>query len=165
MLDKILLLGDPKLRIVSEPVCDFNDSGFLSDIKILQETLECFRLKFGFGRGIAAPQIGQNRRLIALNLNGDPFVMVNPEITWKSTETFIKWDDCMCFPAILVKVQRHSSISVKYFDVKGKLQLWENIDKEISELLQHEIDHLDGILATDLALDKYSIIHKDTWLK
>lgn len=161
MLDKILLLGNSKLRIISEPVSDFQDPEFLADIKILQKTLECFRSKYGFGRGIAAPQIGQNRRVIALNLNNLPFVMVNPEIIWKSPETFTKWDDCMCFPAILVKVQRHSSISVKYFDVKGNLKVWENIDQETSELLQHEIDHLDGILATDLALDKYSIIHKD----
>lgn len=163
MLDKILLLGDPRLRIISETATDFNDPSFIEDIKILQKTLECFRLEYGFGRGIAAPQIGQNRRVIALNINDAPFVMINPEITWKSLETFTKWDDCMCFPTLLVKVQRHCSITVRYFDEKGNIKEWKQIDQSISELLQHEIDHLNGILATDLALDKDSIIYKDVY--
>ena len=64
----------------------------------------------------------------------------------------------MCFPDLLVKVRRHGSISLAFVDEAGQRQRWERVGLAESELLQHELDHLDGILATDLALDAGSLI-------
>jgi peptide deformylase len=72
-------------------------------------------------------------------------------VTWRSDETFTMWDDCMSFPGLLVRVSRASSISIDYVDEKGTPKRWERLDRAASELLQHEIDHLDGILAVDRA--------------
>ncbi len=109
----------------------------------------------GFGRSVAAPQVGINRRILALNL-GDPagpFTMINPEITWHSDEhkKFTLWDDCLSLPWLMVRVARYESISVKWIDEAGKPQHWEKLNRALSELLQHEIDHLDGVLSTDRA--------------
>jgi peptide deformylase len=103
----------------------------------LRETLEVFRRKNGFGRGIAAPQIGVTRRFIALNLGKGAFTLSDPEITWKSDKRISLWDDCMSLPWILCKVERHESISIQYIDDKGTKRQWENIPPAESELLQH----------------------------
>nr|WP_315466453.1 peptide deformylase [uncultured Undibacterium sp.] len=86
--------------------------------------------------------------------------MINPIITWRSVETFTMWDDCMCFPELLVKLRRHSSISVQFLNEQGVTQTWEKLERRIAELLQHEIDHLDGVLATDLVMDAASVIKR-----
>jgi len=162
---EVLLVGDPRLREVSVeiPITDLKEENFVIEQKQLISRLELFRRDFNFGRAIAAPQIGLTKRFIALNLGTGPFVMINPVITSKSDETFTMWDDCMSFPWLLVRVRRHKSISVKYLDAEGQEQFWENLDQATSELLQHEIDHLDGILALDLSVDKYSILARDLY--
>ncbi|MDI6773709.1 MAG: peptide deformylase, partial [bacterium] len=104
---EVLPLGDPRLRLFAARVGDPTAPSFAEDARRLVETLEAFRARHGFGRGIAAPQIGVARRFIALNLGQGPFIIVNPEITWRSDETFTMWDDCMCFPHLLVRVRRH----------------------------------------------------------
>lgn len=145
--EDILQLGNPALRIRSREVGSANAPAPLAR---LQATLEAFRREHGFGRAIAAPQIGIPYRIIAVNL-GTPFVVVDPEITWRSDETFTLWDDCMSFPSLLVRVRRHRSISLRYRDEHGQPCTWEHLDPAAAELLQHEIDHLDGILAVDRA--------------
>jgi peptide deformylase len=127
---------------------------------MLSATLEEFRLKHGFGRAMAAPQIGINLRIIAFNLNAHRFSMINPRITEASQEKFTMWDDCMSFPDLLVRVERNTSVSVEYLDEQGTTRTLENLPKAESELIQHEIDHLDGILAIDRAMDKDSIIYR-----
>lgn len=159
MMD-VLPLGDPRLRAISARVSDLTDPSFAMGARRLVETLEAFRARHGFGRGIAAPQIGVALRFIALNLGQGPFIVVNPEITWRSDETFTMWDDCMCFPHLLVRVRRHLSISVRYNDEQGHEREWVRLDRPTSELLQHEIDHLNGTLAIDLAVDRDSIISR-----
>lgn len=159
-MQEVLPLGDPRLRAVSASVPDLTDPAFTADARRLAETLEAFRARWGFGRGIAAPQIGVARRFIALNLGQGPFIIVNPEITWASAQTFTMWDDCMCFPHLMVRVRRHLSISVRYTDEQGQGYEWVRLDQPTSELLQHEIDHLNGILAIDRALDRHSIISR-----
>jgi peptide deformylase len=163
MHSRVLLLGDPRLRMKSEAVKDFSDPRFREEVALLKQALQEFRAEIGFGRGIAAPQIGIGKRFIALNLGDGPFVIINPVITGRSEETFTMWDDCMSFPDLLVKVKRHTSISVQYLDEAGREQTWEHMDRATSELLQHEIDHLDGILAVDRALDKESIIYRSVF--
>ncbi|MDR3682318.1 MAG: peptide deformylase [Geothrix sp.] len=160
MTDRVLLLGDPRLRVVCETVQDVADPDFRRENERLKAALDAFRAKRGFGRGIAAPQIGIPRRFIALNLGAGTHSLINPAITWRSPETFTLWDDCMCFPELLVKVRRHRSISITFLDEGGQPRTREQVGPAESELLQHELDHLDGVLATDLALDARSIIYR-----
>lgn len=157
----ILRLGDPRLREVSAPVAEFCDPSFLSSQQRLHATLTAFRRANGFGRAISAPQIGVAQRFIAMNLGTGPLLLVNPEIVWASRETFTMWDDCMSFPSLLVRLQRHQSISVHFWDEHGNPQEWHRLNQATSELLQHEIDHLDGILAVDRALDRDSLVLRD----
>ncbi|HEY0142848.1 MAG TPA: peptide deformylase [Thermoanaerobaculia bacterium] len=150
----VLLLGDPRLRVRSAEVesCDH------SELAALAETLAAFRAQHGFGRAISAPQIGIARRFIAVNLGSGTFFVVNPVITWRSGETFTMWDDCMSFPDLLVRVARHESISLEYVDETGAPKEWREMGRREAELLQHEIDHLDGVLAVDRAVDRESLV-------
>ena len=157
----VKLLGDPILREVSKSVNNFSNPEFFENAGTLHATLIEFRQKYGFGRGISAPQIGINQRFIALNLGTNPQLIVNPEITWTSQNRFTMWDDCMSFPNLLVRLERYQSISLSFQNEKGEYREWNNLDLAASELLQHEIDHLDGILAVDRALDKNSIVMRE----
>lgn len=160
---EVLLLGDPGLREVCRPVDDVGDAEFRCNRDRLQATLEAFRREHGFGRAISAPQIGIGQRFIAVNLGDRPFTMINPEITWCSPETFTMWDDCMSFPSLLVRVRRHRAISVLYLDDEGDTRVMDRLDQATSELLQHEIDHLNGILAVDHALDADAIVCREVF--
>jgi peptide deformylase len=150
----VLLLGDPRLRVRSAEVETYDREAF----DALAATLDAFRRKHGFGRAISAPQIGVARRFIAVNLGEGTFFIVNPVVTWRSEETFTMWDDCMSFPDLLVRVSRVKSLSLEYVDENFKPHTWTELDQAAAELLQHEIDHLDGILAVDRALDRDSLV-------
>ena len=155
---RVLELGDRGLRQRSRPVLDLESGAFRSAERRLHETLRAFRAAHGFGRAVSAPQIGVAQRFIAANLGEGPFSIVNPEITRRSTGTFTMWDDCMSFPSLLVRVRRHRSISVRFTTGEGESVVWEKLEPSGSELLQHEIDHLDGVLAVDHALDRNAIV-------
>jgi len=150
----VLLLGDPRLRVRSAEVehCDPHE------LESLAATLEAFRREKGFGRAISAPQVGIARRVLAMNLGQATFFIVNPVITSRSTETFTLWDDCMSFPDLLVRVERARSLSLEYADEQGRSREWREVDPPLAELLQHELDHLDGILAVDRALDRDALV-------
>ena len=158
----VLLVGDPRLRRVATPVSRAEPS-LMDDVAALHATLARFRAEHGFGRAIAATQIGVARRFIALNLGEGPFTMFNPEIAWRAGETFTLWDDCMSFPFLLVRVARDVSISVEFEDGAGCRQRWDRLDRATSELLQHEIDHLDGVLALDRAVDRDAIVAREVF--
>ena len=158
----VLLVGDPRLRRVAAPASP-GEPGLKDDVDRLHATLARFRAEHGFGRAIAAAQIGVARRFIALNLGKGPFTMFNPEIVWRSGETFTLWDDCMSFPFLLVRVARDDSVSVEFDDEAGRRQRWERLDRATSELLQHEIDHLDGVLALDRAVDRDAIVSREVF--
>ena len=158
----VLLVGDPRLRRVAIPASPA-DPGLTADVARLHATLAAFRAEHGFGRAVAATQIGVARRFIALNLGEGPFTMFNPEIVWRSGETFTLWDDCMSFPFLLVRVARNVSISVAFDDEAGGRKRWDRLDRATSELLQHEIDHLDGVLALDRAVNRESIVSREVY--
>lgn len=160
MQPAILRLGDPRLRRVAAPV-DPADPTLAADLDRLHRALADFRAAHGFGRAIAAPQLGIDRRLIAMNLGAGPLAIVDPEIVWRSAETFTLWDDCLCFPDLLVRVRRHASISVRYRDAAGAVVVRERLPRDESELFQHEIDHLDGILAVDRAEGDPATVSRD----
>lgn len=165
MVRDILTLGNLLLRKKCAEVNFFSDIKLKDEIIDLEDTLDDFRKKNGFGRGIAANQIGIQKRFIALNLGKGTFVMINPRIILQSEEIFTLWDDCMSFPELLVKIKRSKSIDVEYQDKEGNIKNWNKIDQAESELLQHEIDHLDGILAIDKVLEGNDIIYKSVFNK
>ena len=156
---EVLLLGDPRLRVRSLEVQRPDPAAFGA----LAATLEAFRRRHGFGRAISAPQIGTPLRFIAANLGRGTFFLVNPVVTWRSDESFTKWDDCMSFPDQLVRVRRARSISIEYADETGGRKEWKELDQPEAELFQHEIDHLDGILAVDRAIDRHSLVFRSVF--
>jgi len=150
----LLLLGEPLLYQVSEAIKPEELKEVKSWVHDLHEVMEDIRRKYNFGRAIAAPQLGNMKRLIYMNID-KPLIFINPKIISKSEEMFEVWDDCMCFPNLLVKVLRHKTIEIEYLDENWKLQksVFEN---DLSELFQHEFDHLEGILCTMRAIDNKS---------
>lgn len=151
---EILLLGHPQLYEVCSPVQQEEWPQMKSVVQDLHDTLMDFRSRYRAGRAIAAPQIGVMKRLVYMHIDR-PVVLINPVLDQKSTEMFELWDDCMSFPDLLVRVQRHTRCRIRFFDSDRQKQemLLENA---LSELLQHEVDHLDGILAVSRAIDEKS---------
>jgi peptide deformylase len=161
---EILLIGNPVLREKSKDITDFNQAleNLISDLK---DTIIDFQQRKHIGRGIAAPQIGVLKKVIYLHLPDRSFPLINPEIISKSNETMQVWDSCFSFDvAFFVKTERYKSITVKYQDQKGKT-IEETFHDDLSELLQHEIDHLHGILATDHLQNNKDIILRAEWEK
>ena len=154
----ILLLGDPRLYAVSEPVKEAELAEVLAAANDLRDTLYDFRTRYQAGRAIAAPQIGIFKRLIYLEVD-QPVILINPELTFPDDVQMTLWDDCMSFPQLLVQVQRYKRCQVRYRDAHWRLcqQAWEG---DLAELIQHEYDHLDGILATMRARDSRSFALK-----
>ena len=159
-LSSVLLLGDPRLRVRCEPVTDAESGAVRTALERLHTSLRAFRAAHGFGRAIAAPQLGIALRLVAFDLGRGPRTLVNPRIVARSPQTFTLWDDCMCFPDLLVRVRRHRSIGLEFQDEAGRGERWSDLAPAESELFQHELDHLDGILAVDRALDRESLVQR-----
>ncbi|PYP85324.1 MAG: formylmethionine deformylase [Blastocatellia bacterium AA13] len=161
---EILQLGNPLLWEASLPVDDVLASENHALIQDLSETLAAFREKSGFGRGIAAPQIGCLQRVIFIRVQPTGFAgpLINPEITWASEDHFELWDDCFSLPNLMVRVSRAASIQVSYQDDHGATRTIA-AEGDLSELLQHEIDHLDGILAVQRAVSPTAFSTRDEW--
>ncbi len=159
----ILQLGNPALRAKCAQVKRFHDVGIGRLVDDLRDTLQDFRERNGFGRGIAAPQIGSTLRAIVIDIDG-PMPLINPVIVRRSRKMMTLWDDCFSFPELLVKVRRNLSIEVHYQDLDGKHHTMQ-AEGGLSELLQHEIDHLDGILAIERAIDSRHIIYRSEYQK
>ena len=155
---EILLLGNPKLYESSSPVSSKDIPGLTGAVADLHDTLMDFRDRHGAGRAIAAPQIGVMKRLIYMHVDR-PVTFLNPEMKDASREMMEVWDDCMCFPDLLVKVRRHRAFTISYLDLKLERREM-RLEGDLSELLQHEMDHLEGILAVSRAMDGRSFILK-----
>ena len=154
MIKELLKLGNPKLYEISSLITeeDLQDvPGWVAD---LHDTLMEYRRVYGAGRAVAAPQIGIQKRLLYMYLD-KAYVFINPVMEFPDDEMYELLDDCMSFPGLIVKVRRHRRAVIRYFDLDMKLQVME-LEGDLSELLQHEYDHLDGILATMRAVDHKS---------
>ena len=155
-LHRILKLGNEKLYQKSVEVIRGEIPKLKPEIDLLNDLILEFRATYGVGRGIAAPQIGLQKRIICLNIDSKRYTLINPELNNLSEETMEIWDDCMCFPNFLVKVNRHKTCSLTFKDENWQEHTW-NLKGDLSELIQHEYDHLDGILATQKAIDDKSL--------
>ena len=166
-LRPILQLGDPLLREKSVPVADPATREIHDLVQDLADTLAHWRSTTGYGRGIAAPQLGVLQRVIFLRLPGaDPWPLINPEIIDCSEETIVVWDACLSFLSIFMQVERHRHVTVRYQDLNGETLEFEAGDgRNLSELLQHEIDHLDGILAIDRVIGVKTICTREEFEK
>lgn len=146
-IHRIRLLGDPVLRTRCQPVADPASPGVRMVLDGMRDTLLDWQERHGSGRAIAAPQIGAPMRLIYVNID-EPWPLVNPEIVDIGTEDFTVWDDCFSFPDLLVRVSRSYRARVRYQDPGGR-EHEVDLEGPAAELLQHEIEHLDGVLAVD----------------
>ena len=154
----ILLLGDPRLYEVSEEVTREELEQLQPVFTDLFDCILGIRRDYGFGRAIAAPQIGVRKRLICM-LTDKPYVIINPQLEFIGDEKLELWDDCMSFPNLLVRVQRYRHCILRYLD-ENWYPCQMQLDDDMAELIQHEYDHLDGILATMRAVDSKSFVMK-----
>jgi len=139
----ILTDKDKILRKKSKKVAKIDDS-----IRNLGESLIETMLANN-GVGLAAPQCGIMKRIIVVLVNEEPKVMINPEIIFTSEEKEISEEGCLSIPQTYIEKERYSKVTVKYRNLQGHPQL-ENYEGLVSRIIQHEIEHLDGILMTDV---------------
>ena len=163
----VLQLGDPLLRQKAVLVQNLAAREVRDLVQDLADTLAHWRSATGYGRGIAAPQLGVLQRVIFLQLPGaEPWPLINPEIIERSQEKIIVWDACLSFLSIFMQVERHRQVTIRYQNLNGEtLEFQAGDDRSFSELLQHEIDHLDGILAIDRVVDTKTICTREEFEK
>tara|TARA_B100001996_G_C18571287_1_gene558526 strand:+ start:57 stop:524 length:468 start_codon:yes stop_codon:yes gene_type:complete len=142
MTDEIRIIGDEVLRVVSTEIPVVDDT-----INQLYDKMSDAMYKYE-GIGLAAPQIGINKRVITIDQEGEAYMMINPRITWKSKEECLFDEACLSVPDEHGEVSRPKEIRVKFQDRSGKFKHWKLKDLP-ARVVQHEIDHLDGILFVD----------------
>jgi peptide deformylase len=162
---EVLQLGHPTLREVAEPVEDPGSAEVAALVADLRDTLTHWRRTTGYGRAIAAPQIGVGKRVVFPNL-GRSWPMINPAIVERSEVTMVVWDACLSFLHTFCRVVRHREVRVRYQDLEGAWhELEAGVENDLSELLQHEIDHLDGILAVDRMVSPRTLCSREEFEK
>jgi peptide deformylase len=157
-------LGDPALRLRCRPVEDPSSPASRLVADDLRDSLHSARKRHGIGRALAASQIGAPVRMVFVETDKRRIVMVNPEITDVGPDDFLVWDDCFCFPDLMVRVSRAHRVSLRYTDLKGKTHAVE-LEGPMAELVQHEVDHLDGILALDRASGLDPFAYRSEWAR
>jgi peptide deformylase len=156
---KIRLLGDPILREEADEVRAF-DEKLRALVRDMFETMY-----HAEGIGLAAPQIGVPARVIVLDLRredheDEPIALVNPRLVWKSPETSKQIEGCLSIPGLEEVVQRPTRVRVEAHDPEGNPRVLE-ASELLGRALQHEIDHLDGVLF----LDRVSALKRRMLLK
>jgi len=119
--------------------------------KQLGDVLIRYRKETGIGRGLAAPQIGIGERVFVTFLDEEIQIYINPEIIWKSEETNFYRELCLSSGMMSADVERPQSITMKWFDENGE-EHEQTFDGFLARLMQHEYDHLDGIVNLDKAV-------------
>lgn len=159
MIKEILRLGNPKLYVTCTEYQKENLKEIEGVVADLHDTIMEYKRVHGSGRAIAAPQIGVQKRLLYMYID-HPVVFINPVLHFPSQEKMTVMDDCMSFPGLLVEVERFRDCEVEYYDLNWRKQRMP-LTGELSELIQHEYDHLDGILATMRAIGEKSFFYGD----
>jgi peptide deformylase len=147
---EILMLGNPKLYEESSKVARDELDELKPVVEDLKDTLEEFREEYEWGRAIAAPQIGVMKRIVYMHVN-QPVVFINPVIKLRSRRKVLVWDDCMSAPELLVKVKRYRRCKVEYRDMNWQKRSM-YLEGKLAALLQHEVDHLKGLLIVQRAI-------------
>lgn len=142
----VCVYGDPVLRKTAASIEMFDES-LKTFVKVMIETMVQKD-----GVGLAAPQVGRSIRLAVIDVSSgkcDPYVLINPAIFFSSEEKTYSDEGCLSLPGITLKINRSSRVSVKALDENGKEYIIENADGLLARALQHEIDHLNGIMIVD----------------
>jgi len=138
---------DPRLKIKARPVAAV-------DAKIRRQMDDMLETMYGaIGVGLAAPQVGQPHRVIVLDVTREgekpqPLKLANPEILWRSAELTTGNEGCLSLPEHYAEVTRSAEIRLRYLDYQNEIREIE-ASGLLATCLQHEIDHLDGILFVD----------------
>ena len=143
----ILILPDERLRAIAEPIEKIDD-GIKQLAKDMLETMYAAP-----GIGLAATQIGEMKRMVVMDLAKegepkDPIVMINPEIKKYSEETVTSEEGCLSIPEIYYDVERPAEVTVEYTDLEGN-RVTKDAKDRLAVCVQHELDHLDGVLYID----------------
>lgn len=155
------MIGNEILRKKAESV-DLIKDPVEQYIQDLRDTLHHVQKEKKIGRAIAGPQIGYLKRIIYMEAKEQKITMINPQIIEKSQETFQVWDSCFSADvAFFGKTLRHKAITVAYVNENQK-EIHQDFTDGLSELFQHEIDHLEGILFTDRIINN-QIIMRSEW--
>lgn len=144
----IRIYGDPILRKISDPVTKF-DAQLHEFVEQMKEDLYTYD-----GVGLAAPQVGRSIQVAVIDVSSGeqkPQVLINPHIYYFSQERSDYDEGCLSIPGITIKINRPSVISVRAYDEKGEQFVLENIDGLYARVVQHETDHLNGVLFIDHA--------------
>lgn len=143
-----LELGNPHLRQPAQPVPDPRSPETRALIADLWDTLHEFRERHGWGRALSAPVIGVPQRVSVINFDERQIVLINPRFeTWSRAQTSA-FESCMAFSSIWGAVVRPERIVVAALDDQGREQRYE-VDGDLARIVQHEIDHLDGLVWLD----------------
>jgi peptide deformylase len=146
-LREIIVLPDKRLRLLSDPVKAV-------DAKVRALVDDMFETMYKApGVGLAAIQVGVPKRIVTVDIAKkdepkDPQVFINPEIVWSSDETGTYEEGCLSIPEYYEEVERPAQVKVRYMDLDGKTQEVE-ANGMLATVLQHEIDHTNGILFID----------------
>jgi peptide deformylase len=143
---EILLLGNPELYEPSTIVRRDEIDDLRGVIEDLHDTMLAFRREHGWGRAIAAPQIGVRRRMVAVNLDGEPITLINPVLDQLDGAELDYWEDCMSFPELLVHLRVPRACRLTYRDLRW-VERRARLTLDYAALVQHEVDHLDGVLS------------------
>jgi peptide deformylase len=143
----LVILPAPQLRLTSAPIARVDDGVR----KLAQDMLETMYEAPGIG--LAAVQVGEMNRLITIDVSHDdeakePRVFINPEILWKSEDLSVYEEGCLSIPEYYEEVERPARVRVRYTNLAGEPEELE-ADGLLATCLQHEIDHLDGVLFID----------------
>ena len=144
---KIITIPNPILRKKSKEINfkEINTRDFAKLVSAMGKTM----IKTD-GAGLAAPQIGKSIRLAVINSKDGPICLINPKITRKSWARELGQEGCLSIPGIFGQVKRHKKITVAYYNQAGK-KIKQVAQGLMARVMQHEIDHLDGILFIDRA--------------
>ena len=149
-VQKVLRMGDPRLLQVAEPVTDFNTAELDALIQDMFDTMAALD-----GAGLAAPQIGVNKRLVIFGVEANPrypevepvptTILINPQLEALSEDMDEAWEGCLSVPGMRGLVPRYTRLRYSGYDRHGK-PFTREVDGFHARVVQHEYDHLDGIL-------------------
>lgn len=151
---KVVNYGEPVLREPAEKVLKVS-------AKIQKLVNDMFDTMYAYnGVGLAAPQVGELKRIFVLDCSTDEnpmpqMVFINPVIV-KRNGALLSREGCLSFPGVYTDVKRYETITVRYMDMKGKTQVMEAEGDLLCRAIQHELDHLNGVLFVDHVIDRFS---------
>jgi peptide deformylase len=169
MIRPVLRMGDPRLWQKSLPVSQFSSEELNELLRDMRDTMAHLN-----GAGLAAPQIGVPLRVVIFGVTSNPrypdiepvpdTVLVNPVLTPLSNEMEEGWEGCLSVPGMRGWVPRYRELKYAGFDERGN-PYERTVQGFHARVVQHEVDHLDGILATDRAIDARALAMRSEVLR